>query len=216
MRLFTGTVRLYYTFHTREGPALGGPRSRNFTFYATHALYRTHRGPKRPSARQWVPADWPASGGQLDRRPTAIQTSSTALPGHQRTPRRHIWPAPRAASRRHAAAARAAAWQQSKACSKAASGSFLPPTECSLWSGCMVDESYGVITHSSTVCACAGGGRLASSPGRAQALGSTAPPLQTSSARAPCHHPPVRRRCCNLADLRYIACSNALADSCAV
>ena len=200
-----------------EGPALGGPRSRNFTFYATHALYRTHRGPKRPSARQWVPADWPASGGQLDRRPTAIQTSSTALPGHQRTPRRHIWPAPRAASRRHAAAARAAAWQQSKACSKAASGSFLPPTECSLvWSGCMVDESYGVITHSSTVCACAGGGRLASSPGRAQALGSTAPPLQTSSARAPCHHPPVRRRCCNLADLRYIACSNALADSCAV
>ena len=35
------------------------------------------------------------------------------------------------------------------------------------------------------------------------------------SARAPSRQPPVERRCCKLADLRYIACSNAVADSCA-
>ena len=54
----------------------------------------------------------------------------------------------------------AAAWHQSKRCSKAASGSFLTPTECSLWSGCMVDESYGVSRHSSTVCGRVRAGKL--------------------------------------------------------
>ena len=31
----------------------------------------------------------------------------------------------------------------------AASGSLLPPTECSLWSGCVVDELHGAGTHNS-------------------------------------------------------------------
>ena len=33
---------------------------------------------------------------------------------------------------------------------------------------------------------------------------STAQPFQAASARAARHHPPVRRRCCKSADLRYI------------
>ena len=56
---------------------------------------------------------------------------------------------------------------------------------------------------------CARGGGLSSSPGRAQALGSTAPPLQPSSARAPCHHPWGRRRCCKLADLQPLPLHHA-------
>ena len=45
----------------------------------------------------------------------------------------------------------AAAGQPSKVGSKVASDGLLPPTECSLRSGCAVDESYGVSRHSSTV-----------------------------------------------------------------
>ena len=55
---------------------------------------------------------------------------------------------------------RAAAWQLSKVGCKAASASLLPATECSLWSGCTVDESYGVSTHSSRVCGRVRAGKL--------------------------------------------------------
>ncbi len=43
----------------------------------------------------------------------------------------------------------AAAGQPSKVGSKAASDSLLPPTECSLWSGCAVDERHGAGMHNS-------------------------------------------------------------------
>ena len=73
-----------------------------------------------------------------------------ALSGHRRTPRRHH------GQRRELLLAamlqpHAAAWQACKACSKAASDSHLPPTECSLRSGCTVDESYSAGTHNSTL-----------------------------------------------------------------
>ena len=45
----------------------------------------------------------------------------------------------------------AAAGRPSKVGSKAASDSLLPPTECSLWSGCAVDERHGAGTHNSTL-----------------------------------------------------------------
>ena len=47
---------------------------------------------------------------------------------------------------------RTAAWQPSKVRSKAASDRLLPPTECSLRSGCAVDERHGAGTHTSTLC----------------------------------------------------------------
>ena len=46
---------------------------------------------------------------------------------------------------------RTAAWQPSKVRSKAASDRLLPPTECSLRSGCTVDERHGAGTHTSTL-----------------------------------------------------------------
>ena len=46
---------------------------------------------------------------------------------------------------------RAAAWQPSKVCSQAASGRLLPPTECTLRSGCAVDERHGAGTHNNTL-----------------------------------------------------------------
>ena len=45
----------------------------------------------------------------------------------------------------------AAAGQLSRVGPKAASDSLLPPTECSLWSGCAVDERHGAGTHNSTL-----------------------------------------------------------------
>ena len=46
---------------------------------------------------------------------------------------------------------RAAIGQPSKVASRVASGSLLPPTECSLRSGCTVDERHGAGTHTSTL-----------------------------------------------------------------
>ena len=77
----------------------------------------------------------------------------------------------------------------------AASGQAAPWTRATAWAR--------------TAALCASGGGLSSSPGRAQAVGSTAPPLQPSSARAPCHHPPVRRRCCQLANLQPLPLHDA-------
>ena len=45
----------------------------------------------------------------------------------------------------------AAAGQPSKVGSKAASDSLLPPTECSLWSGCAMDKRHGAGMHNSTL-----------------------------------------------------------------
>ena len=113
-----------------------------------------------PSARQWVRIDWPTSGGQLVRRPTAVRTSSTALPSHRRTPRRHHCRRRELLSAAMLQPPAAAFGINPKACTKAASSSFLPPTESSLWSGCTVDESYGVSTHSSRVCGRVRAGKL--------------------------------------------------------
>ena len=110
----------------------------------------THRGAQGLSARQWVRMDQPGGAGQQDRRPAAVRTSNVALSGHRRTPRRHH------GQRRELLLAamlqpHAAAWQTCKACSKAAPDSHLPPTECSLRSGCTVDERHGAGTHRSTL-----------------------------------------------------------------
>ena len=77
----------------------------------------------------------------------------------------------------------------------AASGQAAPWTRATAWAR--------------TAALCASGGGLSSSPGRAQAVGSTAPPLQTSSARTASHHPPGRRHCCNLADLQPLPLHDA-------
>ena len=73
-----------------------------------------------------------------------------ALSGHRRTPRWHH------SRRRELLRAamllpHAAAGQPSKVGSKVASDSLLPPTECSLRSGCTVDERHGAGTHRSTL-----------------------------------------------------------------
>ena len=54
----------------------------------------------------------------------------------------------------------APAWQPLKVDSKAASDSHLPPRECSLGSGCAMDESQGVSTQSSTLRARGRAGKL--------------------------------------------------------
>ena len=73
-----------------------------------------------------------------------------ALSGHRRTPRWHH------SRRRELLRAamllpHAAAGQPSRVGSKVASDSLLPPTECSLWSGCVVDELHGAGMHNSTM-----------------------------------------------------------------
>ena len=93
----------------------------------------------------------PASGGQQARRHTAVRTSSAALSGHRRPPRWHHGRR-RELLRAAMLPPRAAAWQPSKVCSKATSGRLLPSTECSLRSGCAVDERHGAGTHTSTLC----------------------------------------------------------------
>ena len=92
--------------------------------------------------------DRPADGGQQARRPTAVRTSSAALSGQWGTRRWHHGRR-RELLRAAMLLLRAAAWQPSKVCSQAASGRLLPPTECSLRSGCAMDERHGgMVSHS--------------------------------------------------------------------
>ena len=104
----------------------------------------------------------------------------------------------------------AAAWQPLKVCSQAASGRFLPPTGCSLRSGCAMDERHGAGTHTSTL---RGRGRASKLTWVSLGVGKHSATVPPSSARAPSREPSAWRRCCNFADLQNIACSNALADS---
>ena len=94
--------------------------------------------------------DRPADGGQQARRYTAVQTSNNALSGQRHTLRRHHGRR-RELLRAAKLLPRTAAWQPSKVRSKAASDRLLPPTECSLRSGCAVDETRGAYTHNSTL-----------------------------------------------------------------
>ena len=94
--------------------------------------------------------DRPADGGQQARRPTAVRTSSAALSGQWGTRRWHHGRR-RELLRVAMLLLRAAAWQPSKVCSQAASGRLLPPTECSLRSGCAMDERHGAGTLNSTL-----------------------------------------------------------------
>ena len=156
--------------------------------------------------------DRPADGGQQARRPTAVRTSSKALSRQRRPPRWHH------GQRRELPCVPvllpcAALRQPSKSAALAASDSLLPRMGCSLRSGCAMDESHGASTHSSTLRAGGRAGKLTQV--LALPLPSTAQPFQAASARAASHHPPVRRRCCKSADLRYIPCSNASSYSCA-
>ena len=94
--------------------------------------------------------DRPADGGQQARRPTAVRTSSKALSRQRRPPRWHH------GQRRELPCVPvllpcAALRQPSKSAALAASDSLLPRMGCSLRSGCAMDESHGVSTHSSTL-----------------------------------------------------------------
>ena len=103
----------------------------------------------------------------------------------------------------------AAAGQPLKVGAQAASGRFLPPTGCSLRSGCAVDERYGASMHTSTL---RGRGRASKLTWVSLGVGKHSATVPPSSARAPCRGPPAWRRCCNLVDLQPLSCSNALAD----
>ena len=91
----------------------------------------------------------PAEGTRLDDPPPSA-TSSVALSGHRRTPRWHNGQR-RELLRAAMLLPHAAAGQLSRVGSKAASDSLLPTTECSLRSGCAVDERHGAGTHNSTL-----------------------------------------------------------------
>ena len=80
----------------------------------------------------------------------AVRTSSAALSGQWGTRRWHHGRR-RELLRAAMLLLRAAAWQPSKVCSQAASGRLLPPTECSLRSGCAMDERHGAGTLNSTL-----------------------------------------------------------------
>ena len=102
--------------------------------------------------------DQPAESGRLDdTRPSGRRT----LPSPATSAHRGGTTVGAASSLRAAMLLpHAAVGQPSKVGSKAASDSLLPPTECSLRSGCAVDESYGVSRHSSTVCGRVRAGKL--------------------------------------------------------
>ena len=104
----------------------------------------------------------------------------------------------------------AAAWQPLKVGSQAASGRFLPPTGCSLRSGCDVDHRHVACTHTSTL---RGRGRASKLTWVSLGVGKHSATVPPSSARAPCRGPSAWRRCCNLVVLHPLSCSNALADS---
>ena len=87
----------------------------------------------------------PAEGTRLDD-PLPSATSSVALSGHRRTPRWHNGQR-RELLRAAMLLPHAAAGKLSKAGSKAASDRLLPPIECSLSSGCTVDDRHGAGTR---------------------------------------------------------------------
>ena len=132
--------------------------------------------------------DRPGSPGQQARRSTAVRTSNVALRRCRRPPRWH-----HGGRRELLRAARlrpsAAKWQPSKAASKAASGSLLPHTGCSLRSGCAMDERHGAGTHSSTLRARERAGKLTQVSFAVAQHGAAAPAIvrarsQPSSARS--------------------------------
>ena len=152
--------------------------------------------------------DRPADGGQQARRPTAVRTSSAALSGQWGTRRWHHGRR-RELLRAAMLLLRAAAWQPSKVCSQAASGRLLPPTECSLRSGCAMDERHGAGMLNSTL---RGRGRAIKLTWVSMSVGKHSAAAPAIVGARTCRQPPAWRRCCNLADLRNIACSNALSD----
>ena len=140
--------------------------------------------------------DRPAGGGQQARRPTAVRTSSAALSGQWGTRRWHHGRR-RELLRAAMLLPRAAAGQPSKVCSQAASGRLLPPTECTLRSGCAVDERHGAGTHNNTL---RGRGRASKLTWVSLGVAKHSATVPPSSARAPCRGPSAWRRCCNLVD----------------
>ena len=134
----------------RVGPAVGGPTSHVRLRFRFSRYTRPLEHSKTHLVQHLVCAVRPASGGQQARRHTAVRTSSAALSGHRRPPRWHHGRR-RELLRAAMLLPRAAAWQPSKVCSKATSGRLLPPTECSLRSGCAMDERHGAGTHTSTL-----------------------------------------------------------------
>ena len=142
--------------------------------------------------------DRPADGGQQDRRSTAVRTSNNALSGQWRTPQRHHGRR-RELLRAAKLLPRDAAWQPSKVRSKVASVRLLPPTECSLRSGCAVDERHGTGTHNSTL---RGRGRASKLTWVSLSVGKHGATVPPSSARAASRQPPAWRRCFNLCETR--------------
>ena len=132
-------------------PALGDPGSLDFTIHALHTTYRAPRGLQRPLSSVLGP------GGPTSKR-GAAGSPTTRRPNLEQGPS-HAPAQPRcstAGGRRELLCSamlqpHAPAWQPLKVGSKAASDSHLPPRECSLRSGCSMDESHGVSTHSSTL-----------------------------------------------------------------
>ena len=112
------------------------------TFYK--ALQSTHSSvasPGGPASRRR------AAGSTTHRRPDLVR-GPLQPPAHTAVAPRS---APRAPARCHAAAARCRWTAIESIGSNKASDSLLPPTECSLRSGCVVDERHGTSTHTSTL-----------------------------------------------------------------
>ena len=135
------------------------PRWVGFSRFTFHANTPHPRDSKGTPARWWVRAGRPAGGGQQDRPPAVVRTSNKALPCTGAAAVQHMG-GRRELLRIAMIQLQAAAWQQSKAASKAASDSHLPPTQCSLGSGCAVDEWHGASPHSSTLCEREGASKL--------------------------------------------------------
>ena len=132
-------------------PYIGDPGSLDFTIHALHTTYRAPRGLQRPLSSVLGP------GGPTSKR-GAAGSPTTRRPNLEQGPS-HAPAQPRcstAGGRRELLCSamlqpHAPAWQPLKVDSKAASDSHLPPRECSLGSGCAMDESQGVSTQSSTL-----------------------------------------------------------------
>ena len=143
-----------------RGPALGGSGLLDFTIHALHTTYRAPKGLQRPLSSVLGP------GGPTSKR-GAAGSPTTRRPNLEQGPS-HAPAQPRcstAGGRRELLCSamlqpHAPAWQPLKVDSKAASDSHLPPRECSLGSGCAMDESQGVSTQSSTLRARGRAGKL--------------------------------------------------------
>ena len=155
-----GLIDRVQRHRSRHGPALGGPGSLDFTIHALHTTYRAPRGLQRPLSSVLGP------GGPTSKR-GAAGSPTTRRPNLEQGPS-HAPAQPRcstAGGRRELLCSamlqpHAPAWQPLKVDSKAASDSHLPPRECSLGSGCAMDESQGVSTQSSTLRARGRAGKL--------------------------------------------------------